>query len=142
LFTLSPPASLPPHCTYLQSCLSLLISKSMFRGVCPLWLYFDSFNPFHCSPLPFMSHPPIFQQLSVHILISFTTVTFYDTVDTLAFSFPFPEFHRVVPLLQSCSASEFVCDHACSCVCLSLDLSSTYERKHASFVFLILANFT
>jgi hypothetical protein len=30
------------------------------------------------------------------------------------FSFPFfPEFHRVVPLLQICSISEFVYDHAC-----------------------------
>jgi hypothetical protein len=28
------------------------------------------------------------------------------------------------------------------CICLSLDLSSMFERKYASFVFLILANFT
>jgi hypothetical protein len=28
------------------------------------------------------------------------------------------------------------------CICLSLDLSSMYERKDAFFVFLILANFT
>jgi hypothetical protein len=28
----------------------------------------------------------------------------------------FPEFHWVVPLLQTCSTTEFVCDHACFCV--------------------------
>jgi hypothetical protein len=28
------------------------------------------------------------------------------------------------------------------CLCLSLDLSSSYERKHEAFAFLILANFT
>jgi hypothetical protein len=64
-----------------------------------------------------------------------------DITDALWFSFP--EFHRVIPLLQTCSTSEFVYDHACFCICvLSLDLSSTYERKHVAFVFLILANFT
>jgi hypothetical protein len=37
------------------------------------------------------------------------------------FSFPsFPEFHRVVPLLQICSTSEFVYDHACFCACVYL----------------------
>jgi hypothetical protein len=38
------------------------------------------------------SHPPIIQQLSVHIVI-FTTCTdimHFDIVDTLSFSFPFP----------------------------------------------------
>jgi hypothetical protein len=38
-------------------------------------------------PYPFNSHPPIFQQLSIHIL---TDVIFYDIVDALSFSFPFP----------------------------------------------------
>jgi hypothetical protein len=55
----------------------------------------------------------------------------------------FPEFHRVVPLLQTCSTTEFVFDHACFCVYVYLlDLSSMYERKHAAFVSLSLANFT
>jgi hypothetical protein len=59
------------------------------------------------------------------------------------FSFPsFSEFHRAVPLLQSCSTSEFVYDHACFYICLSLDPSSTYERNHVAFVFLSLAYFT
>jgi hypothetical protein len=52
------------------------------------------------------------------------------------FTFPsFPKFHRVVPLLQTCSTSEFVYDHIYFCVCLSLDLSSTYERKHEFLCF-------
>jgi hypothetical protein len=34
----------------------------------------------------------------------------------IIFSFPsFLEFHRVVPLLQTCSTLEFVYDHACFC---------------------------
>jgi hypothetical protein len=49
----------------LQSYLSLLISKSIFKGVfqcIPTMsiLYFDPFNPFHCCPLPLLSHPPFF----------------------------------------------------------------------------------
>jgi hypothetical protein len=28
----------------------------------------------------------------------------------------FPKFHRVVPLLQTCSTSEFVYDHVCFCI--------------------------
>jgi hypothetical protein len=59
-----------------------------------------------------------------------------------SFSFPsFPKFHRVVPLLQTCSASEFVYDHVWFCVYL-LGLSSMYERKPVAFVVLNLAGFT
>jgi hypothetical protein len=54
-------------------------------------LYFGPFDPFHFSPHPFTSHP-ILQQLSVHILVSspFTDAMFYDIVDALSFSLPFP----------------------------------------------------
>jgi hypothetical protein len=59
------PEVLPYTCTVstLQSCLSLLIFKLMFRGVfqCILAvsvLYFGPFNSFHCSPLPFYLLPP------------------------------------------------------------------------------------
>jgi hypothetical protein len=31
----------------------------------------------------------------------------------------FPKFHRIAPLLQTCSTSEFFCDHAYFCTCLS-----------------------
>jgi hypothetical protein len=67
----------------------------------------------------------------------------YDITDALAFAFPFPELHRVVPQLLTWSACEFVYDHDCFCAYVYLlDLSSTYERKHAAFVFLSLAYFT
>jgi hypothetical protein len=57
-------------------------------------LYFGLFNPFHYCLLPFTSHPHIFQQLSVHILISstFIDVMFYGVANALLFSFPFPPF--------------------------------------------------
>jgi hypothetical protein len=72
--------------------------------------------------LPLLSltllHPiPTFQQLSIHTLISsaFTYyVMQYYWCYIILFSFPsFPEFHRVLPLLQACSTSEFVDDQAC-----------------------------
>jgi hypothetical protein len=54
-------------------------------------LYFVLLSPFHCSLTSF-SPTPLFQQLSVHTLISstFTDVMFYDITDALSFSFPFP----------------------------------------------------
>jgi hypothetical protein len=62
----------------------------------------------------------------------------YCWCSTILFSIPsFPKFHRVVPLWQICSTSVFVYDHVCFCVYVYiLDLSSTYERKHVTFVFL------
>jgi hypothetical protein len=55
-------------------------------------LYFGSLNPLLYSPLPRYLPPPIFQKLSIHILISatITDVRFYDIIDALSFSFPFP----------------------------------------------------
>jgi hypothetical protein len=111
----------------------------MFRGVsqCILamsMLYFGSFNPFHYSPLLLYLPFPSFKQLSIYILISstFTDVMFYNIVDALSLSFPFPpppSFHRV-PLLQTCSTYEFLYDHVYFCVCAYLlDLSFTNEGK-------------
>jgi hypothetical protein len=50
--------------------------------------YFGPFNTFHCSPLA----STLFQQLSIYILIFSTStgIMFYDIVDALLFSFPFP----------------------------------------------------
>jgi hypothetical protein len=69
----------------------------MFKGVSQCvpamsLLYFGPFNPFHCSPLAFYLPSSSFQQLSIHILISstFTDGVFYNIVDTLSFSLPFP----------------------------------------------------
>jgi hypothetical protein len=61
----------------------------------------------------------------------------------ILFSFPTsPEFHRVVPVWQTCSTYEFVYEHVWFCIYVYLsDLSSTYERKHAAFFFLSLAYF-
>jgi hypothetical protein len=55
-------------------------------------LYFGLFNPFHYSPLPLYLPPPIFQQLSIHILLSstFTDAMFYNIIDALSLSFIFP----------------------------------------------------
>jgi hypothetical protein len=97
-----------PLLFYSPGLFSLLIFNLMFKGT-PQYmpsvgvLYFGPFNPFHCPPSPFTSHPS-FQQLSVHTLISstFTDVMFHDITDALSFSFPFPlspssieQFHRL-----------------------------------------------
>jgi hypothetical protein len=111
------PSPLPqvPHSTHtvlvLQSCLSLLISMSMFKEVSPcipavIILYFGLFNPFLYSPLSLASHPS-FQQLSIPIVITsiFTDVVLsYCWHSIFLFYFPsFPKFYRVVQLLQTCS---------------------------------------
>jgi hypothetical protein len=88
------------------------------------------------TPLPPI---PLFQQLSIPTLISstFTDVMFYNIVDALSFSFlSFPEKHRVVSLLQTCSTFEFVYDHACFCVYVFLlDLYSMYDTKYVANIF-------
>jgi hypothetical protein len=138
-FTLPLPQVTHTHTVpVLQSWLSLLTFKSMFKGfidVSPLRVHFSliHFNPFHYSLLPLYLPLPIFQQLSVHILISSTVtdVRFYDITDALSFSLPFPPSPSSIELLKAHSTQEFVYDHACFGVYVYLsDLSSTYERKH------------
>jgi hypothetical protein len=107
-------------------------------------LYFGQFNPFHCSPWPFSSLRHFSATFSTHPCILYLhrcDVLRYYWWSIILFSFPsFPEFHRAVPLLQTCSTYKFVYDRACFCMCVYLlDLSSTYERKHTPFVFLNLA---
>jgi hypothetical protein len=94
--------------------------------------------------LPFFNN---FQHTSVYPLPS--QMLFYGITDALLFSFslshfPFyPEFYRVVPLLQTCFTCEFVYEHAVFCEYdYFFNLSATYERKHVAFVFLSLAYFT
>jgi hypothetical protein len=101
-----------------HSCLSLLISKSMFKGVS--WcipslsiLYFGQFNPFHCSSLSLPFHPPFFssfQYMSLyHVPSQMLCIMIYCWHFIISFTFPsFPEFHSVVPLLQTCSLYTFV----------------------------------
>jgi hypothetical protein len=42
----------------------------------------------------------------------------------------FPKFHRVVPLLQTCSTSEFVYDHTCFCVYVYLWICLPHMREN------------
>jgi hypothetical protein len=84
---------------------------------------------------------PIIEQLSIHIVTSstHTDVMHFNIVDYLLFFFSFPS----SPLLQTYSTYKCVSDHVWFCVHVYiLYLSSTYERKHLSFVFLSLAFFT
>jgi hypothetical protein len=141
-----PIPQVPPHTVpILQSCLLLLlIFKSIFQGVSQCvptvsLLYFGPLDLFHCSPLPFASHPQYFNRFHR------CYVLWYCWYCIIPLFFPFfPKFHRVFPLLQTCSTYEFVRDHGFFCVCISLSLVlfSIYERKHATFVFLNLGYFT
>jgi hypothetical protein len=79
-----------------------------------------SIQPLSLLSLPLLYPSPMFQQLSIHILIfsTFTNVKCYDIVDALhSLSFPsFPKFHCAVPLLQTCSTYRFVYGHVYFCV--------------------------
>jgi hypothetical protein len=88
----------PPTHTYttpiLWSCLLLLISKLMFKGFSQRIptlsiLYFGLFSLSISLPYPFTSYSPVFQKLSVYILVSstFTDVMFYNIIDALSFFF-------------------------------------------------------
>jgi hypothetical protein len=86
-------------------------------------LYFGLFNPLQFSPLPIYLPSLIFQQLSMHILISSTFTScedkgmWYYCCSIILFSFlSFPKFYRVVTLLKTCSTTEFVYDNVCLCV--------------------------
>jgi hypothetical protein len=124
LHLLRSPSSLPQVCLaapvpILQSCLSFLIPKSVFKGVS--WcipdvniLYIGQFNPLYYSPLPFLPSPLLFNSFQ-HILLShlpaqIQCVSILLTI--IVFSFPSSlKFQRVVPLLQLCSLYEHVSDH-------------------------------
>jgi hypothetical protein len=79
----------------LQSCLLLLIFKLTFKGISQCIptmriFYFGPFNPFHYTSLPLYLPPPI-TAFSAHPYILYLhNVTFYNIVDALPFSFPFP----------------------------------------------------
>jgi hypothetical protein len=114
----------PPPCSYFTVLSLLLISKWMFKG------FLDASHCGYTSlwsirPLPLLSLPP---SLPTPFSTAFSThpyVLHLHRCDVLRChwcsvilsSFPsFPEFHWEVPLLHTCSTSEFVCDRACLCV--------------------------
>jgi hypothetical protein len=87
-----------------------------------------------CSPLSLASH--------LHYSTAFnpsTCTVMYFNIVMLCYSLflsLLPEFHRAVPLVQTCSTSEVVYDHVCFCVYVYLlDLFSTYERKSCGLCF-------
>jgi hypothetical protein len=136
----------------LQSCLSLIISKLLFKGISQwisavIILYFCPFNPFHYSPLSLSSHYTFldsFQYISLCLLMMLCYVFWYCWGAIILSSLPsFLELHKVVPLLETCSTYEFLYNHVCVCVYVYLlDLSSMCESKYVAFVFLNLAYFT
>jgi hypothetical protein len=92
----------------------------------------------HSLPLLSLSLLPSSPQFSIafntHLYILYLhrcCILWYYWCSVIPFSFPsFPEFHRVFPLLQTCSTYEFIYDHVCFCVYVYLlDLSSTYKTK-------------
>jgi hypothetical protein len=97
----------------LQSRFSLLIFKLIFKGVsqrmCTVGVrYSGPFKPSYYPSYHFTSHPTYFNcsTFTSHVLQ-------YYWCSIIFFSFSFlPEFHKIVILLQTCSTSEFVCDHA------------------------------
>jgi hypothetical protein len=140
-FTL-PPTSTPTTVPILHSCLSLLISKLRFRGVfqcIPAEVYFTLV----CST-PSIALPTLWPSIFSTAFNTYPYILFLRRCSIIPFPLTsFPEFHRVVLLLQTCSMYMFAYDHIWFCVHVYLlDLPSTYERKHAVFVFLSLAYFT
>jgi hypothetical protein len=137
----SPFPLLPLH-TYtepFQFWFSLLTFKLMFKGVSQCMpsvgmLYLGLFSPFKYSPLSLCLLLSIFQQFSVHILISSTFTSYgmwYYWYSITLFSFPsFPKFHRVVPLLQTSSTFEFVYDHACFYMYIYLWICLPHMREN------------
>jgi hypothetical protein len=60
----------------------------------------------------------------------------YYSCYTILFSFlSFPEFHRVVPLLQTCSTCECVYDHACFCIYAYLWIYLLHMRENMSVLY-------
>jgi hypothetical protein len=72
----------------------------MFKGVFQYMpavgvLFFGQFHPFHDSPL--LCPPPVFQQFSIHILITSTFTTYsvqYYYRSVILFSFLLPKFQE------------------------------------------------
>jgi hypothetical protein len=89
-----------------------------------LWIFaLTHLPPTCCFLTAFSTHPYI---LYLHILRY-----------ALSFSFPlsFPEFHRAVPLLPTCSTTEFVYGHAWFCVHVYLRIYLPCMRENMLLLF-------
>jgi hypothetical protein len=94
----------------------------MFKGVSQCisqWVYFTLVHSTTSIslPHPFTSHPPFSITFNTHPYILYLHrcyVLRYCWCSITLFSFPYFLVHRVVPRLQTCSTSEFLC------ICLSL----------------------
>jgi hypothetical protein len=114
----SPHTSTPPHILPIfQPWFLLLIFKLVFKDVSQFMPTVGGFTlvgsiSLNTLPYSFTSQP----HFSTNILISSTFTSYgmlYYWCSIILIPFPsFPEFHRVVPLLQICSIFEFVYDHA------------------------------
>jgi hypothetical protein len=112
LFSLRFPAKTTHTVPILQSCLSLLISKSMFKGI------FQCISTRVHSTPPLLSFTPLpptpyfstaFNAYHYILYLHRCYILLYCWCAIIHFFFPtFPEFHRVVTLLQTCSIYEFV----------------------------------
>jgi hypothetical protein len=97
-----------------------------FRGAsqCMLSVHvlcFGLFNPSEYCPLHLY-----FQQLSIHICISSTFTSVVCNIMVFFFFLAFPEFHRVVILLQACSTI----DHVWFCVYVYLWIYLPHMREN------------
>jgi hypothetical protein len=106
---------------------------------CYRYTLFSSVQPLPLLSLTPLLPPPFSTAFSTHPHILFLHrcyVLRYCWCSVILFSLPsFPEFLRAVPLLLTCSTSEFVYNHACFCAYVYLlDLPRRRENmQHLSF---------
>jgi hypothetical protein len=113
--------------------------KLMFKGLFQCMPY-GCVVLWSVQPLPLLSFPPL--PATSQFLTAFNAHPYILYIDTICHEILlilchslFRSLFLLVALLQTCSTSEFAYDHACFCACLSLDLSSMYERNHGAFCF-------
>jgi hypothetical protein len=133
------PPSVPPltHYAYVTVLLSLLILKSVFKGVSqcvPSMIYFILVRSTLSItlPYPFPPNPHYSTAFSTHSCIFYLNGCYifqYCWHSSFSFHFLPPLNSRVAPLLQTYFTSKFVYDDVGFCIYVCrLDLSSTYER--------------
>jgi hypothetical protein len=126
--------------TILQSCLSFLIPKTMFKGVSLSVHTVSILNSFYDSPLLLPSHPH-YSPLDIFYLHRSNVFRYY-WLSSILFSFPPPP--SSVGWLHCYKYVLHVFAYDCVWFCVYvyfLVLLSTYGRTHAAFIFLSLAYF-